>query len=260
MSSAGVAVVLFALLAGCSGKDDSPPPSPMMPDAAMVVPAPGVTELPVSDPTAGMHLDAREREAPPPSKARNRNARMIGIMLRSSPNGAIAAVDGMPIGPTPTYWEGEVTGGQREFTFALANHAVARYRFVPITSGVVYGRLEPIESRPGAGVPAIPRPAQSVTPVGPGTVPGAGVIQVNPQGTTVTPSAPVTQPDPDEGREPGTPATGPGSEAAPVPTSPTTNPTTPAANPTTPAPAATTPAPAAPAPAAPAPAAPNPAQ
>lgn len=210
MTVRGTAVLLLASFVGlgmaaaggCGSKDEPPaPPPPVTVDAGpppVTPPAPGITELPAYDPASGAHLDGKERETPPanPARPRNRNARIIGIMLRSSPPGAIAAVDGQPIGPTPTYWEGEFTGGEREFTFALARHAVARYRFIPTTSGVVHGRLEPIADRPGAGTPAIPLPAYPAlaprVPLG-ATAPEQG------GGTTGQGGSPVTAPDVDEG-------------------------------------------------------------
>jgi hypothetical protein len=249
-SFAPLVVALGAALgAGCGSKDDTPPPQPppLPPDAPLA--EPGVTELPAYDPTAG-HLDSppegRERETPAPPSKRNRNARMLGIMLRSTPGGAIAAVDGIPIGPTPTYWEGEFTGGEREFTFALANHAVARYRFIPTTNGVVHGRLEPIDNKPGACVPAIPKPAPSTVPVRPGS-------SSSPSSTP--PSAPITAPDHGDGDPtPSAPVTAP-TPAVPTPAAPAT---TPAGAVTTPAPAGAAPStpvetPAAPAPSPPAP-------
>ncbi len=66
-------------------------------------------------------------------------------MLRSSPPGAVAAVDGVAVGPTPTLWEGTVNATPREFTFVLPGYAIARYRFVPTRSGIVHGTLEPIK-------------------------------------------------------------------------------------------------------------------
>ncbi len=75
---------------------------------------------------------------------RPRRANRVGeleLTLRSTPPGAIASIDGQPIGPTPAYWSGDKTTGAREFTFALAGYAVARYRFVPTKSGVVHGTL-----------------------------------------------------------------------------------------------------------------------
>lgn len=271
-SSLGIAALLLAGLGGCGSKEDGPPPpEPVVPpaiDAALQAPpqpAPtGVTELPGYDPATGMHLDGKEREAPAaPARPRNRNARMIGIMLRSSPPGALAAVDGQPIGPTPTYWEGEFTGGEREFTFALAKHAVARYRFTPTTNGVVHGRLEPIAVRPGAGTPAIPMPAHPSAPVGAAPVSGNGAVDSSraPSSTPAAPSAPVTSPNAAEG-ELGNPyrdAASAGDAAPSAPTAPATP--TPAPAPSTPpagTPPAGTPPSSAPAPAAPAaPAAPS---
>ncbi len=96
-----------------------------------------------------------DQEAPgrPPARPPTRAARPIDVVLRSSPPGATAAVDGVPIGPTPTYWAGEANGREHEFTFVLPGYAFARYRFVPITSGVVHARLEVLTEDSDAGVP-----------------------------------------------------------------------------------------------------------
>jgi hypothetical protein len=163
MSGHRVVVITLALLSGCGTKREPAPPAPVAPDAGPTI-ASGITELPVFDPDAGVHLDdADDREASVPLvRPRNRSARSLGIILRSTPSGAVAAVDGQPIGPTPTYWEGEFTGGEREFTFTLAHHAVARYRFVPTTDGVVHGRLEPIAVGDGDVAPAISTPVPTL--------------------------------------------------------------------------------------------------
>lgn len=83
-----------------------------------------------------------------------RAAHPIEITLRSSPPGATAAVDGTPVGTTPAYWAGDADGREHEFTFDLRGFALARYRFVPITSGVIHARLDPIAEETDAGVAA----------------------------------------------------------------------------------------------------------
>jgi hypothetical protein len=101
----------------------------------------------------GTHLDddalphLRPATAAPPHAP----ARPIDITLRSSPPGARATVDGVPIGATPTFWTGDANGKEHEFTFVLdgrqANgqrYSVARYRFVPVTSGIIHVKLEPL--------------------------------------------------------------------------------------------------------------------
>ncbi|HEY1556351.1 MAG TPA: PEGA domain-containing protein [Kofleriaceae bacterium] len=147
-----------AALAAC-GQPSSPEPR-AKPEAHPHLDAgvPGITTIHDYDPASGMHLDegGDRRPAPPPAAARG--ARPIDITLRSTPPGAEVAVDGQVIGTTPTYWPGEADGHEHEFTFALARHAVARFRFVPITSGVIHPRLEPIAEEPDAGVPDEPEP------------------------------------------------------------------------------------------------------
>ncbi len=112
-----------------------------VPTSALAPALPLGAELP-----EGFHLDEVEFEyrapiaplRPPPRRQR----RTIALTLRSSPTGATAAVDGEIIGRTPAYWEGEQSAEAREFTFVLPGHAMARYRFVPTTSGIVHGRLQ----------------------------------------------------------------------------------------------------------------------
>jgi hypothetical protein len=93
------------------------------------------------------HLDDPEVEYEVPRRpSRARKGRPIEIVLRSSPPGAIAAVDGATIGATPAIWEGLADTTAREFTFVLPGYAIARYRFVPTQSGIVHGTLEPIKT------------------------------------------------------------------------------------------------------------------
>ena len=140
----------------------------------------GITTLPTFDPGAG-HLDGDDgadgASRRPVTAVRNR--RTLELTLRSTPAGAIAAVDGVVIGRTPTYWEGDFTGREREFTFVLAGHAIGRYRFVPTASGVVHAPMVRLETpRPGDPL-AIPTP---LTPAAP---------------TTSTPPPPAPKPPPD---------------------------------------------------------------
>lgn len=137
---------MFLMLAiACSSKPEPPRPEP--PPSTEHAPVPLAVEPPAEV--------APEPADQPPERAPARQAqrgRLIEVVLRSSPPGATAAVDGKPIGPTPVYWAGEADGRAREFTFALGGYAPARYRFVPITSGVVHARLEVLadEAEPGA--------------------------------------------------------------------------------------------------------------
>ncbi len=142
-------VVLLALVGACSSKSDAPPPPappPVIADAGVD----GITTIGTFDPASGMHIDGVDVAGgrigtPDRTKPKNGRApRPIDIILRSSPSGARAAVDGVYIGNTPTYWFGESDGREHEFTFTLPRHAVARYRFIPFSNGVVHGTLDPV--------------------------------------------------------------------------------------------------------------------
>lgn len=119
-----------------------------------------------------------------------RQRRNLEITLRSSPGGATAAVDGIIVGRTPVLWQGEFTGRDREFTFVLSGYALARYRFVPITDGVVHGRLERMGD--GAnGVPAIPQPEpRHPPPPPPRPAPPSSPDAMGPGGNDETPETP----------------------------------------------------------------------
>jgi hypothetical protein len=128
-----------------------------------------------------MHLDEAGERRPSAPPGPPHAAHPIDVHLRSTPPGAQVAVDGVFVGYTPTYWAGEADGREHEFTFVLAGHATARYRFVPTASGVIHPRLEPIADEPDAGVGD---PALEGSPV-----PSAGSALVNPPPAPVAPKA-----------------------------------------------------------------------
>ena len=106
--------------------------------------------------------------------------------------GARVAVDGTSVGVTPAFWSGYADGRQHEFVFTLPRHAIARYRFVPVSSGVIHARLDPIaEPRGDAGI----APPPEVVP----NPPASAVIPPAPPPTIVRPAdaaVPVTPPAP----------------------------------------------------------------
>ena len=174
-----VATSLAALIAGCSDhskhREKSEPPRPAP------APAPAAPEHAVP-----AHPDETPRVAP--ANPNPRAVHPIAVTLRSTPPGATAAVDGTPVGPTPAYWGGDADGHEHEFTFELRGYALARYRFVPVTSGVVHARLDPIAEETDAGVS--PETA----------VPAAGAMLVNPPpavpvDASVSPPPPIVPPD-----------------------------------------------------------------
>ncbi|NVB78000.1 MAG: PEGA domain-containing protein [Kofleriaceae bacterium] len=157
--------LVVVLLAACSDKTppkvDVPPPATTPDDA-------GVKTIVVSgvDPS-GMHLDDDSPRVVQQQQQPNRPGRPIDVTLRSTPPGAQVAVDGVVIGNTPAYWSGMADGREHQFLFTLRGHGIARYRFVPVSSGVIHARLEPIVEQPDAGVPppeVVPQPPANIAP------------------------------------------------------------------------------------------------
>jgi hypothetical protein len=176
----------IVMLVACSTKS-APDPRPKQVAPRADAGASGVTTIHGYDPTSGMHLDeGGERRAIAAAPAA-RAPHPIDVTLRSTPPGAQVAVDGVPMGYTPTYWPGEADGREHEFTFVLPAHATARYRFVPIASGVIHTRLEPIAEEPDAGV-------AETSPEG-APLPGAGSALLNPPPAPVAPKDAVAVPD-----------------------------------------------------------------
>jgi len=163
----------------------------------------GVTTVPVPrgvDPSA-VHLDdvgtPTRPATPQPPIARERRA--IDVTLRSSPPGASVSVDGTPIGSTPAFWSGYADGREHQFVFTLPRHAIARYRFVPVSSGVIHARLDPIAEEPDAGVAPppelVPQPPPSVVvpPAPPPTI--VNDAPATPPLQDAAPPVPVVEPE-----------------------------------------------------------------
>jgi hypothetical protein len=96
------------------------------------------------------------------------------------------------IGNTPSFWSGMADGREHEFVFTMRGYAIARYRFVPVASGVIHGRLDAIHEETDAGVPT---PPPEVVPHRPPTTPSINPPSAPP---TVVPDAmsPTTSPLP----------------------------------------------------------------
>ena len=208
-----LAPILLIALGACGGGGDAPSPAPQ--PAAGSAPArsdagpPPVTTIPL-DPGSGMHLDdgvSHHITAPENHHPR----RPIDVMLRSTPPGAKAAVDGVPMGNTPAYWSGEADGREHEFTFELAGYSMARYRFVPITSGIVHARLQRV-----ADEQPHPEPPPEIAPR-----PPVNSSALAPQPGPTAPAPPPTIVAPIDGA----PAPGPTPSPSPAPTPAPTPPT-----------------------------------
>lgn len=142
---------LLVTLGACGGGDD---------DAA---PRPRVTErAPLDAPTidaAQLAAEVDDAEAVPVERLPPRERRVLEITLDSTPRGAAVMVDGVVVGNTPTYWEGEFNGCVREFRFEMRGYTTAVYRFVPVRDGFVHGHLERILEDFDGGTPLIVEPA-----------------------------------------------------------------------------------------------------
>ncbi|HEY5925216.1 MAG TPA: PEGA domain-containing protein [Kofleriaceae bacterium] len=167
----------LAALAACSSKkkqDDTTEPAPV---GSLVRGDGGVTAIVTDIDPTGVHMDDDVAARPmPPQPSPSRPGKPIDVTLRSTPPGAQVAVDGTVLGNTPAFWSGMADGREHEFVFTMRGHAIARYRFVPVASGVIHGRLDPIHEETDAGVgtppPEVMLPRPPTTPsVNPPTAP-----------------------------------------------------------------------------------------
>ncbi len=135
---------------------------------------------------------ALDRVADRPRERPGHARRAIELLLQSTPSGALAAVDGVVVGTTPAYWEGEFTGRPREFTFARPGYGIARYQFVPMVDGIVHGRLQPMSAEAAARALALPAPPAGARPPEPPPPPDAAPPPTPPDAPDVTarPDAP----------------------------------------------------------------------
>lgn len=132
-----IRVALVLLLAGCPKSENAPPPPVETPSDAGID---GITSFTSFDPDSGLHLDDSPPVRTTPKRVKG-PAVPIGIMLKSTPPGATVIVDGENLGETPKYWSGVADGNEHEFEFSKKNYALARYVFVPITSGTLHATL-----------------------------------------------------------------------------------------------------------------------
>ena len=211
-----VVLAVTTLVACSSKKKEEPEPSSQPPGVGTLVRGDaGVTAVVTDIDPSAMHMDddvtpAQVQPQPQPS----RPGRPIDVTLRSTPAGAQVAVDGTVIGNTPSFWNGTADGREHEFVFTMRGHAIARYRFVPVASGVIHGRLDPIQVETDAGVTAAP---PEVVPPRTPTTPSINPPSAPP---TIVPDAasPTTSPLP--GPVPGPAAPTPSADPANMPVGP----------------------------------------
>ncbi len=200
-----LALVVTALLTAgaCSGDSDAPRKQHQSPTVALVPGDGGVSSaitVPSGVDPSAVHLDdySGTTRTLAPQSLPGRERRAIDVTLRSTPPGAVAAVDGTPVGTTPAFWSGYADGREHQFVFTLPGHAIARYRFVPVSSGVIHARLERIADEPDAGVAPPPEvvpqtpPSAVVPPAPPPTIVSPAVDAA----VAAPPVAPAPQPTP----------------------------------------------------------------
>ena len=193
---------LVIALAACSSKTDEPTPPPL-PPAIADAGIDGITAIVGFDPASGMHLDDDGPNKTPTAKRPRGPATPIGIMLKSEPSGATVLVDGENLGQTPKYWSGTADGSEHEFAFTKPDYALARYRFVPITSGVLHATLERVSSGETIDAGLEPIIAPKLAPDAP----------IAPPPTVLTTDAPPAPPPVDAAPAPASPKV----DAAPSP-------------------------------------------
>ncbi len=144
---------LAAIGANACATDDSAPSTSehVMPDVASAIDA-AIAEPEAAAITAapsGTHLDGDATGYQPrsylPQTSPRAKDKTIELVLRSSPPGATASIDGKAVGVTPTFWSGKADQRSHEFTFVKEGFSMARYRFVATHSGIVHGSLEALQ-------------------------------------------------------------------------------------------------------------------
>ena len=186
----------FAALAtsACSSQGSGPAATPAPAPASTPVDAgvDGITAIGSFDPATGAHLDDDlPGRVPPRAPAPRRPGRPIEIILRSTPPGAMIAVDGTSLGMTPQVWSGE-TGGEHEFTFTRPGFAMARFRFVPITTGILHPRLDPVADDSAAGTPP---PELALPPAAPPAITPPAITPPAITPPAITPPVTMVSPD-----------------------------------------------------------------
>jgi hypothetical protein len=179
-----VRVLVMGLVALCACGEHRAPPRDVPHDAPRAIVQPDRPPAAVISDLGDMHLDEATPRHTGAASASPHASRPIDVTLHSTPPGAEVLVDGVYVGVTPTFWNGQADGREHEFVFMRRGHATARYRFVPVTSGVIHARLERMSEEPDAGV-------DDGTSLPGAALPGAGSVLVNP------PPAPVVLPKAD---------------------------------------------------------------
>ena len=149
-----IAILLWGFVSvGCATEDAAdrvvtqPPKSEVthVSDASVVAePLPSAITV---APSVGTHLDGDATGYRPRGfQPKQEKGKTIELVLRSTPPGATASIDGRSIGVTPTFWSGRADQQAHEFTFVKDGHVMARYRVVATHSGVVHGTLSPLQA------------------------------------------------------------------------------------------------------------------
>ncbi len=97
-----------------------------------------MTQLAASPPDAAAPVAAKP-EAPPP--------KMLHLVVKSTPSGADAMVDGKGVGKTPANFDLVDDGHEHEFSFEKDGFKPAKYRVTPVRDGLVaHVQLQPVHA------------------------------------------------------------------------------------------------------------------
>ncbi len=146
-SLAPLALVL-AVACGSASEEEKPAEDVEAKAAPAIDAAPEPPKSPITAaPASGTHLDGSGYGYKPQAGyvPRNPTGKTVELVLRSTPPGATASIDGQAIGVTPTFWSGPADQRAHDFTFVKEGHSMARYRFVATHSGVVHGNLSKLQ-------------------------------------------------------------------------------------------------------------------
>jgi PEGA domain-containing protein len=132
------ALASAAALAGCGSPKK-------MPGSGNAAPATEASTLPAAGAEGAAGLPSPHAAAAPSPGSTALPARpKLHLLLRSTPAGANAAIDGRPVGTTPVTSDIDGDGKTHEFSFSLPGYLLWQVKFPPVKDGVIHATMRPI--------------------------------------------------------------------------------------------------------------------